>query len=109
MSDINTKKIKAILESEKQTILSQLNAIDIDKTRKNGPISPDWGDQAQEIENDEVIDQLESLELNKLKDIEAALIRLENGSYETCVICNSLISESRIKAIPFTDKCIKCG
>ncbi len=109
MNNFDMKKIKAILEEEKQTLILKLDALNIDKTRKNGPISADWEEQAQEVENDQVIDQLESIELNKLKNIEAALIRISDGSFGICTSCSNIIPNSRLEAIPFTDKCIKCG
>tara|TARA_R110002072_G_scaffold64203_1_gene159081 strand:- start:58350 stop:58757 length:408 start_codon:yes stop_codon:yes gene_type:complete len=109
MSNINVKQIKETLEKEKASLINQLDALKNDKTRKGGAISADWPDQAQEVENDEVVDQLETLELNKLKDVEAALTRIENGSYGSCAVCQNEISEARILAVPFATKCINCS
>ena len=43
-----------------------------------------------------------------LEQIKAAKVRLENGEYGICVICEEEISENRLKAKPETPFCINC-
>ena len=42
----------------------------------------------------------------KLKEIEDALQRIEEGSYGMCEECGEPIEEGRLKAMPFTRVCI---
>lgn len=42
----------------------------------------------------------------RLKQIEDALRRVENGTYGSCVICNTTIPEERLAAIPDTPFCV---
>ena len=51
------------------------------------------------MENDE-----ETLEL-----IEAALERIEDGTYGSCTECGGRIPKTRLNAIPYTPHCIKCA
>ncbi len=44
-----------------------------------------------------------------LQRIEAALERIEAGTYGRCVECEGRIKVGRLQAIPFTDVCIKCA
>lgn len=44
-----------------------------------------------------------------LGQIEAALERLEDGVYGSCVECDAKISKARLNAIPHTPHCIKCA
>ena len=44
-----------------------------------------------------------------LDQIEAALERIEDGVYGSCVECDGRISKKRLNAIPFTPFCIKCA
>lgn len=44
-----------------------------------------------------------------LDQIEAALERIEDGIYGSCVECDSRISKARLNAIPHTPFCIKCA
>lgn len=48
-------------------------------------------------------------ERETLEEIEAALARIEEGSYGTCRQCGSEIAEERLRAIPFTSRCIECA
>jgi RNA polymerase-binding protein DksA len=41
-----------------------------------------------------------------LREIEAALRRIESDSYGTCEICGKPIAEERLEAIPYTTLCI---
>jgi RNA polymerase-binding protein DksA len=43
-----------------------------------------------------------------LSDIDAALERIENGSYGTCGTCGKPISPERLEAMPWATQCIDC-
>ena len=44
-----------------------------------------------------------------LGQIEAALERIEEGVYGTCVDCEARIPKTRLNAIPHTPYCVKCA
>ena len=44
-----------------------------------------------------------------LHDIEAALERLETGTYGVCEVCGSAIGEDRLEAMPAAKRCIACA
>jgi DnaK suppressor protein len=48
-------------------------------------------------------------EKDALDEIEAAIERTDNGSYGQCETCGLKISESRLKAIPYSALCIHCA
>jgi DnaK suppressor protein len=48
-------------------------------------------------------------ENDALNQIEAAIQRIEDGSYGRCQTCGLKISESRLKAIPYAALCIHCA
>jgi DnaK suppressor protein len=43
-----------------------------------------------------------------LRKVRAALVRVEDGSYGTCMHCDEEISPKRLKAVPWAPFCIKC-
>ncbi len=47
-------------------------------------------------------------EQKKIKLLNVALEKIYDGIYGVCEICGELISESRLKAIPFARFCIEC-
>lgn len=44
----------------------------------------------------------------RLQDVEAALGRIEGGTYGTCVGCGRKIKKERLDALPETPYCIEC-
>ena len=43
-----------------------------------------------------------------LASIDAALARIDNGTYGVCEACGNRISEERLEALPYATKCIDC-
>ncbi len=60
-------------------------------------------------ELDEVVENLEAGTLARLRQVIAALGRLENGSYGRCIACGDPIEAERLVALPETPRCITCA
>jgi len=43
-----------------------------------------------------------------LRQVKAALRRIQNGTFGTCVDCEETISPKRLTAVPWATRCIKC-
>lgn len=61
----------------------------------------------------QVFEQQRSLALRErneqhLAEVEAALARLEAGTYGTCIGCGNAIAAERLEAIPWAAHCIDC-
>jgi RNA polymerase-binding transcription factor DksA len=44
-----------------------------------------------------------------LEQIEAALVRIEDGQYGVCVECEAKIPKARLQVLPQTPYCVKCA
>jgi RNA polymerase-binding transcription factor DksA len=44
-----------------------------------------------------------------LEQIEAALVRIEDGLYGVCVECEAKIPKTRLQVLPQTPHCVKCA
>jgi len=44
-----------------------------------------------------------------LDEINAALERIEDGTFGRCIVCDTPIAEERLKAIPYTPVCVRCA
>jgi DnaK suppressor protein len=44
-----------------------------------------------------------------LREVEAALERIENDSYGACCRCSAPIDPARLRAIPYTPYCMECA
>lgn len=71
--------------------------------------SPDSEEQAQERENDEVVDAIGDETRQSIREINQALRRLEEGSYGICGNCGKAIAAARLEALPEATRCIDCA
>ena len=70
--------------------------------------SGDVVDFASGSSSGEMSSQLAEVETRELKNIKAAIKRINDGSYGVCEGCNQDISADRLQAIPHTLHCISC-
>ena len=73
------------------------------------PLDQDSAEQAAQLGNVAVVSALESEAVSELADIEAALQRLEAGTYGVCVSCGEPIGEGRLKVRPAATQCRDCA
>ena len=48
-------------------------------------------------------------EKSALEHVEEAIARIENGSYGRCEACGARIPKSRLQAIPYAARCVRCA
>ena len=84
----------------------RLENIKRDAARK---ASADWSEQAQERENDEVLDALGNEAAYELRMIQKALERMEEGEYGACLACGEDIALERLNNMPFAKYCVRCA
>jgi len=100
-----TNPNEARLLARKHELTQRLGKIesDLDTTP-----NPDSEERATERENDEVLEELGLQGQMELKAIEAALKRVADGTYGTCVRCGGQISQERLEAVPHAALCREC-
>lgn len=73
------------------------------------PHSADWQEQAQERENDEVLESIAAETLESIEHLQSALARIAEGNYGQCESCGEPINEARLQALPEATLCIACA
>lgn len=73
------------------------------------PANADFEERASERETDEVLEGLGHAGVQEIRMINAALARIADGTYGTCVACGEPISEERLKAVPHAPRCRNCA
>lgn len=68
----------------------------------------DLGDQANTAYTREFFFELGNGDRRLLRDVVAALQKLEDGSFGACERCNETIAEKRLEALPYARCCITC-
>jgi RNA polymerase-binding protein DksA len=97
---------RAQLKQHKAELTERVDKIKADVT---GGLEADSKEQAVQLENHEVLDALAIEATEELVKINAALQRMEDGTYGTCTACGAEIDNRRLKARPFSSKCIICA
>ena len=100
------EKSKSWLLARRDELNIRLCNIKEDVTRKN---SADWSEQAQERENDEVMDALGNEAVFELRKINKALDRIHEGDYGYCDGCGQEIPVQRLEVMPYADLCVGCA
>ncbi|MDW3224366.1 MAG: TraR/DksA family transcriptional regulator [Paracoccaceae bacterium] len=70
--------------------------------------SKDWEDRSSERQGDEVLEVIGLEDQAELKRIDAALDRIEKGTYGSCMTCGAEIDSARLSLVPATPFCRFC-
>ena len=65
-------------------------------------------DQAQQSHEESLQLRLNSLDYNKLRELDAAIERHSDGGYGVCLACEEQIPARRLQVIPWTKYCVQC-
>src|SRR5436190_24251149 len=68
----------------------------------------DLGDQANTAYTREFFFELGNGDRRLLRDVVAALQKIDNGSFGECERCGEAIADKRLEALPFARYCIDC-
>jgi len=106
---MNLDEVKANLLAARAEIEARVERTHKHIYQKEEPVSANFNEQIKQTENDELVRALEQEGKEELRLINNALQRLESGDYLVCSSCGEDIGEQRLKAIPYTDRCIGCA
>ena len=98
--------IRQQLEERLANLQVRLTNIKRDVTQAH---SGDSAEQAQERENDEVVDAIGNETAQSIRIIQAALGRIADGSYGHCTTCGQDIGRPRLEAMPEATRCVDCA
>ncbi len=115
MSDQVLSEARERLEAERDRLVRLRDGIH-DETSPDEPESSELQelstiDQHPADVGSEVFEREKDLSIaqrfdSELEDIEAALRRIEDGTYGTCEVCNKPIGRARLEAIPHARFCV---
>ncbi len=111
MTTFDSTQAKTVLEAERDRLVHQLRELgatesgDLTGEMQFGDGFADSG--AATAERTEVIGLVDSIK-HQLDAVDAALERIEEGSYGTCVVCGTEISPARLEARPASIHCVDC-
>ncbi len=94
------------IRARKRELLARMTHVDQELSTE---VNPDWEDSATEHEQDEALEALGLSAQKEIRMLDAALVRIEDGSYGDCVKCGTPISEERLDLLPATPMCRNCA
>ena len=103
---IDLAVVRAGLESRHKELSERLNRVEDELHASH---SQDFADQATEREQDEVLEGEEVVFEQELAQIEAAIARIEAGTYGECSKCGEDIAPARLDVQPEAPLCIGCA
>ena len=115
MSTLDTNRFRETLSAERERVVAALDNL---KAENPGSIEDETGDETQDqhfgdvatATHDGVVDYtLADNEEQLLAEIDAALERIEAGTFGVCTNCGKPIAEDRLDARPWADLCIDCA
>ncbi len=117
MSAVDIDHFKALLTERRDAVAAALehlhkeNAGSLeDETGElvAGSVDQHPADTATETVDREIGNTLEDHDERVLEAIDAALVRIGDGTFGKCVNCGAQIPEERLEAMPWATLCIEC-
>jgi DnaK suppressor protein len=109
---IDLEQVRRVLEDERTRLRSARDGMNHDGSLadETGDLALGPGDHLADHASETFMRELDGgLEENVerlLGEIEAALGRIEAGTYGTCVVCGRPIDEDRLRAVPYATLCL---
>lgn len=98
--------IRAELEARQIELTDRLGRVEEELHSSH---SQDFADQATEREQDEVLESEELVFEQEIAQIEAAITRIDGGTYGDCQKCGAAIAPARLNVQPEAAFCIGCA
>ena len=118
MTSTDTDEFRTLLERERERLTSAVGFLHDENPGTiedelgevgSGGTDNHLGDTASATFDRELDQGLEEGAQQTLVEIEAALKRIEEGTYGTCTNCDRPIAVERLEALPWATLCIDCA
>jgi DnaK suppressor protein len=105
MIDTTLASRRAQLTAEHERVSGELRAIGVDR----GSYDDGFADSGQVTAERGEVDALEGTLRETLLEVDAALAKLEAGTYGSCESCGDDIADDRLEAMPAARLCMACA
>lgn len=108
MEEIEIEQLKQKLELQREELLQVLTRLQCETRSLDVDSAQDRADQCVIAVSKESLFEQSSQRRTMLRLIEAALRRITDGSFGVCVACGDDIQDRRLRALPWTQFCLRC-
>src|SRR5438105_12606287 len=96
---------RTILEKKADEVRSSMSAQKVAQLVSRLDVPSDEGDLSQQSHEEWIFLNRNSLDMKLLREVQAALRRVQHGSYGVCAACEEPISPKRLDAVPWAKFC----
>jgi len=100
------------LQARARELGADIRSVDIERAAPEAGTPQDdvedMGDQGERLARQAVRDAEEARDVGELRQVAAALERMDAGSYGDCIDCGTDIDERRLQVQPFAARCLDC-
>lgn len=100
---------RALLHSRLDDLVRRHAAVQHHLRGADGRTEEAGADRAALLDHDEVLEALDAAGREEAAQIRAALTRLHDGTWDRCASCGSSIPHERLRALPYTTRCVRCA
>lgn len=108
MEGLEIRRFRSILEAQRDEVLRSLNRLGDETRGVDADYPKDSGDVCMTTLFREALFQQTSGRRLMVRRIEAALDRIQHGTFGVCVDCGDDINPKRLDAVPWTRHCLPC-
>lgn len=109
MDKVFLERMRRVLVKSKEDIIKSLISESQEFKAIVDDMSPkDLADVAAGDIDKKTLQVLNAREVQRLKLIDSALLRINNGRYGICLRCGKRIPHERLEAIPYAFMCVNC-
>jgi RNA polymerase-binding transcription factor len=102
---LDLEAIRRELRERRRVLTGRVGRIEVDVRHQEAPLEQDAEERVVQLENDPVLEALDETGRRELEEIDAALRRLDEGSYGRCTRCGQPIAPARLRALPAAATC----
>lgn len=106
--NLDLAKTKGELERRRRELKNRAERVNSDLHRVDGALSPDFSEQAVEVQNDATLTEIGRTAVEEIRQIDEALARLAAGEYGQCKSCGGPIEVGRLAVRPESVTCTAC-
>jgi DnaK suppressor protein len=108
MKNSEIQRFQSYLEIQREEVRRSLNRLQNETRSVDSACPQDAADLCTTSLFKESLFQRSSERRHFLRMIEAALARIEEGTYGVCACCGDEINSRRLEALPWTRLCLRC-
>ncbi|HEY7166518.1 MAG TPA: TraR/DksA C4-type zinc finger protein [Candidatus Binatia bacterium] len=103
------RELRDQLQQERRQLLDEARGSNENLTALSEDRAAELEEEGQQDRDSMILERLEEHEQSRIADIDAALARMDAGTYGKCTSCGREIDEQRLRAMPTTTLCEACS